>query len=214
MKSPDNYLILFAAIIIGVAAQQVLAWLKQHGKKTPFTILRPVVLLYWIGLSLAMIIGGVMQLRPDNLLPGIGTIALGVGLMLSGLGQALGQGWLKIIGVVVLATGPIVSGVSFIQSGNALGGMIALALGLGILVSALKGWPGGIGQTVIGAVIFGSSAMLLISSLVMNTMQTDLGNVAIGVAMFVLGLLAIISGAITVIGSIRKPAQSTPPSVS
>ncbi len=165
MNTSDNPLFLFAAIIVGVVTQQVLGWLKQHGKKTAYAIARPVVLIYWIGLGLVMIIGGAVQIDQGHLLPGIGGISLGLGLMLSGLGQTLDRGRLKTVGVVAISAGPMVSGVSFIQSGNALGGMIALALGLGILVSALKGWPGGVGQVVIGAVILGSSVMLLRSRL-------------------------------------------------
>jgi hypothetical protein len=160
MNSTDNTSVFFAAIVVGIVAQQVLAWLKQRDKTTAYTIARPMVLSFWIALGLVMIIGGATQLGEGNLLPGVSGIALGLGLMLSGLGQTLDRSWLKAIGVVVLSIGPVVSGVSFIQSGNDLGGMITLALGLGILVSALKGWPGGVGQVVVGAVILGSSVML------------------------------------------------------
>ncbi len=211
MNITDNPLLLFAAIIVGVVAQQVLGLLKQRGKKTASTIARPVVLIYWLALGLVMLIGGAGQLSRGDLLAGISGVALGLGLMISGFGQTLERDRLRTIGVIAMSTGPVVSGVSFIQSGNALGGMIALALGLGILVSTLKGWPGGVGQMVIGAVILGSSVMLLIGALAMNTAQPDFATGAIGVAMLALGLWVIIGGGMTVIGSVRRPQQATSP---
>lgn len=208
MNLTANPLPLFAAIIIGIVAQQVLAWLKQRDRKTAYSIARPVVLIYWIGLGLVMIIGGAGQVSQGDLLTGVSGIALGLGLMLSGLGQALERSRLKTIGVVVLSAGPIIAGIGFIVSSNPLGGMIALALGLGILASALKGWIGGIGQMVVGAVILGSSVMLLIGGLVMGATQADFVTVAIGVAMLVLGLVAIIGGGVTVIDSVRHSTQA------
>jgi hypothetical protein len=204
MTLTDNPLLLFSMIIGGVIAQQFLTWLKQHNKKTAYTIIRPMVLVYWIAFGLGMAIGGVAQLRQGDLLTGIGGLALGMGLMVSGLGQALERVWLRTIGVVMLSIGPVVAGVGFMMSGSPLNGMIALAMGLGILASAVQGWVGGVGQMVIGAVILGSSVMLLIGIFMMNTLSMDFAMAGIGVVMLGLGLWSVISGGMAVMGSLRR----------
>lgn len=201
----DNSILLFAAIILGVVIQQVLTWLTQHDKKIAYAILSPVAIIYWIVLGVAMI-----ARATQSTLNNIGGIALGVGLILSGLGQTFEKSWLRTIGVIVMSVGPVISGVGLIQSGNSLGGMISLTLGLGILVSVVQGWPGGIGQMVIGAVIIGSSAMLLIN--IWMTSTTQVNGVVIGVVMLALGLWSITNGGITVIGTIKESSAATLPS--
>jgi hypothetical protein len=97
---------------------------------------------------------------------------------------------------------------SFNLKDNALAGLIALALGIGILISALRGWPSGIGQMVVGAVILGSGAMLLISALTLSPGQPDITTLAIGVVMLLLSLWGIIGGALTLIGGLRPAKQA------
>lgn len=208
----DNAFLFFAAIIIAVIAQQVLSWLKQHNKKTTYKIVWPVILIYWIGLGLVILVGGVLSLGQDKIPQAVSSIALSVGLTLSGIAQLLERDRLRNVGVGILSIGPIVSGVNFIQSGSPLEGMIFLALGLGILISVAQGWPGGVGQMVIGAVVLGSSAILLINAWRMSATQVDFAAAAVGAIMLMLGLGAIIGGGITVIGSIKKSSVAALPS--
>ncbi|MBN1428116.1 MAG: hypothetical protein JXB07_07000, partial [Anaerolineae bacterium] len=177
--------------------------LKQRGKKTAYRIFRPMMLVFWLALGTMMVIGSASQIERGETLAGIGGAALGVGLMLTGLAQTLDWGWLRIIGVIVLATGPILSGVDFIRAGSHLSGMIGIALGVGILISALGGWPGGIGQMMVGAVILGSGVILLLT-----TRPLDTATMAIGVVMLALSLWGIIGGAMTLIGGLRRPRQA------
>lgn len=210
MNLTNNPLPLFAAIMAGIVAQQVLAWLKKRDRKAVYRIARPLVLLYWIGLGLVMMVGGAGEAIRNNVLIGMSEFALGLGLMISGLGQTLDRKWLRTIGITVLAVGPIVAGIGFMVSGNSLSGMIALALGVGILASSLQGWISGIGQMVVGAIVLGSSAMMLIGTFITSTAQPDLTTGVIAAAMFLVGLAAIVGGILAVIGSIRQTARADP----
>jgi hypothetical protein len=198
----------FAAIAMVTIAQQMLTWLRRSDRKTAYLVARPVLLIFWLVLGLAMVASSVWQTNHPDPLFAISGIALGMGLTLSGVGQTLERGWLQTIGVPILAAGPLVAGVDFILKDNALAGLIALALGIGILVSALRGWPGGIGQMVVGAVILGSGAMLLISALTLSPGQPDTATLAIGVVMLLLSLWGIVGGALTLIGGLRPAKQA------
>jgi len=209
MDMANNSLFLFAAILLGAALQQIPIFLKRGGKQRAASHARPLVMGYWLALGVILIVEGATRLSSADVLPGVSSLALGLGLMLAGLGQTLGWAWLRVTGVAIIAVGPTVVGIQFILAGSDLNGLIVLALGLGILVSALRGWIGGIGRMVVGALLLGSGVMLLLEALVQNAVPSDTAVVAIGATLIALSLWGIIGGGLALIRAARPPRQAT-----
>ncbi len=185
--------------ILRMIAQQLLFLLKRRNNKTTYTITRLVVLGYWTILGLVIIVCGIAQLGQNNLLAGIGGLAFGLGLMLGWVGHTLERSWLRRIGTVVLSIGPAATGIGLIHGGDALGGMIGLALGLGIVATILKGKIGAVGRVVVGAVLIGCGVMLIIGPLMAGANQPDFAMVGIGIVLLLIGLAGIVGGALTLL---------------
>jgi hypothetical protein len=213
MNTLDSTLFLLGGIILGMVAQQILSWLGRHKKKTAYTILRPIVLGYWVTLSLVIATIGGIQIMHGEILAGIGGMAFGLGLMLARIGQTFDQRWLANTGMVVLAAGPAAGGIGLLQAGDELGGLVALTLGLGILIGRVRGPAGGIGRMVVGAVLAGGGVMLTAGAIVPHPDRPDLAAAVIGMALFLMGLSGIVCGGVALVFAARlalREQRTTP----
>lgn len=207
MDFADHSLFLVAAILAGAALQQIPILLARRGNRRAAFRVRWLVAGYWLAFGVILIVEGVGRLSGIDRLTGVSLLAFGLGILLSGPAQALGWAWLRVAGVAIIAVGPVAVGVQFIRAGNGLNGLIALSLGLGILISVARGWVGGIGQIVVGALLMGSGSMLLIEALALRTAPLDTTTATIGVALIVLSLWGIIGGAMTLIHAAGSPRR-------
>jgi hypothetical protein len=210
MDMTNNSIFLLTATLLGTALQQIPKFLKQRGRQRAASLTRMLVMGYWLALGIVLTVQGTTLLSSSDTLSGISYLALGLGITLSGLGQVLGRTWLKVAGVAIIAVGPVTAGIQFIQAGSGLNGLITLALGLGVLSSAIPGWGGALGRIMVGALLLGGAAMLLMEALVWSAPPPDPAVVAIGVGLVAFSLWAIVGGGLALFRAVRRPIEQQP----